>query len=101
MVKTIYVLCVDDERYISETIKEEFGCGGKITGIELRPVLTNAILESKRFHSEGEALAFLETEKFKTARRWNPDFLISKHYFIKKVELELVKKIIKTISVED
>ena len=33
MVKTIYVISVDDERYISETIKEEFGCGGKITGI--------------------------------------------------------------------
>ena len=53
--------------YISETIKEEFGCGGKITGIELRPALTHSILESKHFHSEEEALTFLETEKFKTA----------------------------------
>lgn len=101
MVKTIYVISVDDERYISETIKEEFGCGGKITGIELRPALTHSILESKHFYSEGEALAFLETEKFKNAWRWNPDFLISKYYFIKKVELELVEKITKTISVED
>lgn len=101
MVKTIYVISVDDERYISETIKEEFGCGGKITGIELRPALTHSILESKRFHSEGEALTFLETEKFKNAWRWNPDFLNPKHYFIKKVELELVETIIKTISVED
>ena len=101
MVKTIYVISVDDERYISETIKEEFGCGGKITGIELRPLLTHSILESKRFYSEEEALAFLETEKFKNAWRWNPDFLNPKHYFIKKVELELVETIIKTISVED
>ena len=101
MVKTIYVISVDDERYISETINEEFGCGGKITGIELRPALTNSILESKHFCSEEEALAFLETEKFKTAWRWNPDFLIPKHYFIKKVELELTETIIKTITVED
>ena len=78
-----------------------FGCGGKITEIELKLTLTHSILESKHFHSEGEALAFLETEKFKNAWRWNPDFLIPKHYFIKKVELELVEKTIKTIIVED
>ena len=78
-----------------------FGCGCKITEIELRPALTHSILESKHFHSEGEALTFLETEKFKTAWRWNPDFLIPKHYFIKKVELGLVETIIKTITVED
>ena len=29
MVKTIYVISADGERYISETIKEEFGCGGE------------------------------------------------------------------------
>ena len=98
MVKTIYV---DDKRYISETVKEMFGCGGEYTGIEMRPSLTYSILEAKRFYSEEEALAFLETEKFKNAWRWNPDFLIPKHYFIKKVELELVETIIKTISVED
>ena len=90
MVKTIYVISVDDERYISETIKEEFGCGGKITGIELRPALTHFILKSKHFYSEGEALAFLD-----------PDFLMPKHYFIKKVEFELVETITKTITVED
>ena len=101
MVKTIYVISVDDERYISETIKEEFGCGGKITGIELRPTLTHSILESKHFHSEEEAFAFLETDKFKNAWRWNPDLLIPKHYFIKKVELELTETIIKTITVKD
>ena len=65
MIKTIYVISVDDERYISETIKEDFGCGGKITGSELRPSLTYSILEAKRFYSEGEALVFLETDKFK------------------------------------
>ena len=42
-----------------------FDCGGEITGIELRPTLTHSILEAKRFYSEGEALAFLETDKFK------------------------------------
>ena len=47
--KTIYVISVDDERQISETIKEDFGCGGKITGSELRPSLTYSILEAKRF----------------------------------------------------
>ena len=99
MVKTIYVITVDDKRYISETIKEEFGCGGKITGIELRPALTHSILESKRFHSEGEALAFLETEKFKNAWRWNPVFSILKHYFIKKVEIEFFEKITKAVTV--
>ena len=96
MIKTI---SVDNERYISETVKETFGCGGEITGIELRSTLTHSILESKRFYSEGEALAFLETDKFKNVWRWNPDFLILKHYFIKKVELGLVEEIIKTISV--
>lgn len=65
--KTIYVISTGDERYISETVKEEFGCGGKITGSELRPSLTYSILEAKRFYSEGEALAFLETDKFKNA----------------------------------
>lgn len=69
IVKTIYIISVDDERYISETIKEEFDCGDEITWIELRLTLTNSILESKRFYSEEEALAFLETEKFKTAWR--------------------------------
>lgn len=69
MIKTIYVISAEDERYISETIKEMFDCRGKITGIELRPALTHSILESKRFHSDEEALAFLETEKFKTAWR--------------------------------
>ena len=49
MIKTIYVISVDDERYISETIKEMFDCGGEITGIELRPSLSYSILESKRF----------------------------------------------------
>ena len=97
--KTIYVISVDDKRYISETIKETFDCGGEITGSESRPSLTHSILESKRFYSEGEALAFLETDKFKNAWRWNHDFLIFKHYFIKKVELGLVEEIIKTISV--
>ena len=67
MIKTIYVISVDDERYISETIKEMFDCGGEITVIELRPSLTHSILEAKRFYSEGEALAFLETDKFKNA----------------------------------
>ena len=67
----------------------------------MRPALTHSILESKRFCSEEEALTFLKTEKFKNACRWNPDFLISKHYFIKKVELKLVETIIKTITVED
>ena len=67
----------------------------------MRPALTHSILESKHFSSEGEALAFLETEKFKNAWRWNPDFLNPKHYFIKKVELELVETIIKTITVKD
>ena len=94
MIKTIYVISVDDERYISETVKETFGCGS-----QLRPSLTHSILKSKRFYSEGEALAFLETDKFKNAWRWNHDFLIFKHYFIKKVELGLVEEIIKTISV--
>ena len=69
MIKTIYVISVDDERYISETIKEMFDCGSEYTGIELRPSLTHSILEAKRFYSEGEALAFLETEKFKNAWR--------------------------------
>ena len=99
MVKTIYVISVDDERYISETVKETFGCGCEYTGIELRPSLTHSILESKHFYSEGEALAFLETDKFKNVWRWNHDFLIFKHYFIKKVELGLVEEIIKTITV--
>ena len=63
--KTIYVISVDDERYISETVKETFGCGSEYTGSELRPFLTHSILEAKRFYSEGEALAFLETDKFK------------------------------------
>ena len=74
--KTIYVISTGDERYISETVKETFGCVGEYTGSELRPSLTYSILEAKRFSSEGEALAFLETEKFKTAWRWNLDFLI-------------------------
>ena len=97
--KTIYVISVDDEKYISETVKETFGCGGEITGIELRTSLTHSILEAKSFYSKGEALAFLETDKFKNAWRWNHDFLIHKHYFIKKVELGLVEEIIKTITV--
>ena len=99
MIKTIYVISVDDERYISETVKETFGCGSEYTGSELRPSLTHSILEAKSFYSKGEALAFLETDKFKNAWRWNPDFLIPKHYFIKKVELGLVEEIIKTITV--
>ena len=93
--KTIYVISVDDERYISET----FDCGGEYTGSELRLSLTHSILEAKSFYSEGEALAFLETDKFKNVWRWNHDFLIPKHYFIKKVELGLVEEIIKTITV--
>ena len=97
--KTMYVISVDDERYISETVKEEFGCGGKITGIEMRPSLTHSILEAKRFYSEEDALAFLETDKFKNAWRWNHDFSILKHYFIKKVEIEFFEKITKTITV--
>ena len=99
MIKTIYVISVDDERYISETVKETFGCGSEYTGSQLRPSLTYSILEAKRFYLEGEALAFLETDKFKNVWRWNPDFLIPKHYFIKKVELGLVEEIIKTITV--
>ena len=63
--KTIYVISVDDERYISETVKETFGCGSEYTGSQLRPSLTYSILEAKRFYLEGEALAFLETDKFK------------------------------------
>ena len=97
--KTIYIISTGDERYISETIKEEFGCGGKITGIELRPTLTHSILESKHFHSEEEALAFLETDKFKNAWRWNPVFSILKHYFIKKVEIEFFERITKIVTV--
>ena len=94
MTKTIYVISVEDERYISETVKETFGCGS-----ELRPSLTQSILEAKHFYSEGDALAFLETDKFKNAWRWNHDFLIPKHYYIKEVEIEFFEKIIKTITV--
>ena len=65
----------------------------------MRLSLTHSILEAKRFYSEEDALAFLETDKFKNAWRWNHDFSILKHYFIKKVELGLVEEIIKTISV--
>lgn len=99
--KTMYVISVDDERYISETVKEVFGCGGEITEIEMRLSLTYSILEAKHFYSEGDALAFLETDKFKNAWRWNHDFLIPKHYYIKEVEIEFFEKIIKTITVED
>ena len=99
--KTIYVISTWDEKYISETVKETFGFGCEYTGSELRLSLTYPILEAKRFYSEGEALVFLETEKFKNAWRWKPDFLNPKHYFIKKVELGLVETIIKTITVKD
>ena len=53
---TIYVISVDDEKYISETVKETFGCGSEYTGSELRPSLTHSILESKRFYSEGGSI---------------------------------------------
>ena len=99
--KTIYVISTADERYISETVKETFGCGGEYTGSELRLSLTYSILEAKRFSSEGEATAFLETDKFKNAWRWNPVFSILKHYFIKKVEIEFFERITKTITVEN
>ena len=58
--KTIYVISVDDERYISETVKETFGCGCEYTGSQLRPSLTHSILEAKSFYSKGEALIFLD-----------------------------------------
>ena len=69
------------------------------TGSELRLSLTYSILEAKCFSSEGEALVFLETDKFKNVWRWNPVFSILKHYFIKKVEIEFFEKITKAVTV--
>lgn len=67
--KTIYVISVSDERYISETAKNVFGCGGQFLETEMNLDLTYSILEAKRFDSQAEVSAFMDSEKFKEAWR--------------------------------